>query len=108
MTAQSRDQFFFFSWIFKSCLILLLGWGLLPTARALADSPAAVQAGGLSQQDAQQLLNVLNDPQKRAEFSKTLSLMAKGLPAARPGCLQGFCRLQRHTCGHRQLRALGT
>ncbi|MFT8731673.1 MAG: mechanosensitive ion channel domain-containing protein [Acetobacter fabarum] len=85
MTAQSRDRFFFFSWIFKSCLILLLGWGLLPTARALADSPAAVQAGGLSQQDAQQLLNVLNDPQKRAEFSKTLSLMAKGLPAAPAG-----------------------
>jgi small-conductance mechanosensitive channel len=82
MTAQSRDRFFFFSWISKSCLVLLLGWCLLPTTHALADSPAAVQTGGLSQQDAQQLLDVLNDPQKRAEFSRTLTLMAKGLPTA--------------------------
>lgn len=82
MTAHSRDRYFFFSWIFKSCLVLLLGWGLLPHAPALADTPAPTQAGGLNQQDAQQLLNILNDPQKRAEFSKTLSLMAKGLPSA--------------------------
>lgn len=79
MTAHSRDQYFLFSWIGKSCCVLLLGLSLLlPLAPAFADAPA----GSLSQQDAQQLLNVLNDPQKRAEFTKTLSLMAKGLPSA--------------------------
>ncbi|MCP1241811.1 mechanosensitive ion channel [Acetobacter lambici] len=82
MTAHSRDRYFFFSWIFKTCFVLLLGWGLLPHTPALADTPTAAQAGGLNQQDAQQLLNVLNDPQKRADFTKTLSLMAKGLPQA--------------------------
>nr|WP_249197245.1 mechanosensitive ion channel domain-containing protein [Gluconobacter wancherniae] len=35
----------------------------------------------LSQQEAQQLLNVLNDPKQRDAFTHTLSLMAKGLPA---------------------------
>ena len=82
MTAHSRDRYFFFSWIGKSCFLLLLGWALLLPAPASADAPATTQAGGLNQQDAQQLLNVLNDPQKRAEFTKTLSLMAKGLPTA--------------------------
>lgn len=59
----------------------LLSLTLNTSARA-ADTAAATPANGLSQQDAQQLLSVLNDPQKRAEFSRTLSLMAKGLPAA--------------------------
>ncbi|MFT8933226.1 mechanosensitive ion channel domain-containing protein, partial [Acetobacter syzygii] len=78
MTVHKRDRYFFFSWLFRSCLVLLLGCGLLSYAPARADTPTT----GLSQQDAQQLLNVLNDPQKRDEFTKTLSLMAKGLPAA--------------------------
>lgn len=78
MTVQKRDRYFFFSWLFRSCLVLLLGCGLLSYAPARADTPTT----GLSQQDAQQLLSVLNDPQKRDEFTKTLSLMAKGLPAA--------------------------
>ncbi|MGG6429965.1 mechanosensitive ion channel domain-containing protein [Acetobacter ghanensis] len=82
MTAHRRDRYFFFSWIVKSCLLFLLGLGLLPHTSAFADTPAPVQANGLNQQDAQQLLNVLNDPQKRDEFTKTLSLMAKGLPPA--------------------------
>mgnify|MGYP001451335445 CR=1 FL=1 len=83
MTAHSRDQYFLFSWIGKSCCVLLLGLGLLlPLAPAFADAQASAPAASLSQQDAQQLLNVLNDPQKRAEFTKTLSLMAKGLPSA--------------------------
>lgn len=37
--------------------------------------------GKTTQQDAQQLLNILNDPKKREEFSKTLALMVKVLPA---------------------------
>ncbi|MFT9067480.1 MAG: mechanosensitive ion channel domain-containing protein [Acetobacter syzygii] len=78
MTVHKRDRYFFFSWLFRSCLVLLLGCGLFSYAPARADTPTT----GLSQQDAQQLLNVLNDPQKRDEFTKTLSLMAKGLPAA--------------------------
>lgn len=83
MTAHRRERYFFFSWVFKSCCLLLLACGLLPHTPAFADAPASTQTtGGLNQQDAQQLLNVLNDPQKRAEFTKNLSLMAKGLPPA--------------------------
>lgn len=58
------------------CLALMLA---SPTAHAQTAAPAA---GTMTQQDAKQLLTILNDPQKREEFSKTLSLMAKGLPAA--------------------------
>lgn len=72
--------------LFRTLMILAgLCLGLLslnPGARAADTTANAPAAGGLSQQDAQQLLSVLNDPQKRAEFTRTLSLMAKGLPAA--------------------------
>ncbi|GBR25483.1 mechanosensitive ion channel domain-containing protein [Acetobacter orleanensis] len=68
----------------------LLMFGLAPrlTSQALAaDAPStatpttATPTGNLSRQDAEQLLSVLNDPKKRQDFTNTLTLMAKGLPA---------------------------
>ncbi|MFT8676166.1 MAG: mechanosensitive ion channel domain-containing protein [Acetobacter sp.] len=53
-----------------------------PTTPHPARTTHATAAGGLTQQDAQQLLGVLNDPEKREAFTKTLTLMAKGLPVA--------------------------
>lgn len=38
-------------------------------------------SGEVTQQDAQQILSILNDPKKREEFSKTLALMVKVLPS---------------------------
>ncbi|MQR98183.1 mechanosensitive ion channel family protein [Gluconobacter aidae] len=54
-------------------LFLLLGVLTLLPARA-ADTAAP-----LNQQEAQQLLNVLNNPKERDAFTHTLSLMARGL-----------------------------
>ncbi|MBO1324389.1 mechanosensitive ion channel [Acetobacter sp. TBRC 12305] len=56
--------------------------GAAPSSAPPHAAPQTAPPGGLTQQDAQQLLGVLNDPQKRAEFSKNLALMAKGLPVA--------------------------
>lgn len=69
----------FFSFFFAVLLMVGLLPALSNTARAQATA-----APNLSQQDAQHLLSVLNDPQKRDDFTHTLSLMAKGLPAAAP------------------------
>lgn len=71
------------------CLCLLLAGlapGFAPLAHAADTTPASASSatGSLSKDDAQQLLNVLNDPKKREDFTHTLSLMAKGLPAAAP------------------------
>ncbi|WP_405055329.1 mechanosensitive ion channel domain-containing protein [Acetobacter senegalensis] len=75
---------------FALCCLCLLLAGMVPGFASLAhaaDAPAAATpsaTGSLSKDDAQQLLNVLNDPKKREDFTHTLSLMAKGLPAAAP------------------------
>ncbi|MFT8717986.1 mechanosensitive ion channel family protein [Acetobacter sp.] len=61
-------------------LLWLLAFGIAPLNAALAADAGAANAP-LSKQEAQQLLNVLNDPQKRSDFTKTLSLMAKGVDA---------------------------
>lgn len=71
-------------------LVLLLGTlctFCLPSApgRAAdtaAASPSTSQSAppGMTAQQAQQVLGVLNDPQKRAEFTNTLNAIAKGLP----------------------------
>lgn len=49
---------------------------------SVACAAEAVPAAPLSRQEAQQLLDVLNDPKQREAFTRTLSLMARGLPAA--------------------------
>ncbi len=63
--------------------VLFLLSGLLISGPAAAASPAQSAAGaaapGLTQADAQQLLGVLNDPQRRAAFITTLTNMAKAV-----------------------------
>ncbi|MBF0875738.1 mechanosensitive ion channel [Gluconobacter cerevisiae] len=61
--------------VFGILLFLLLGF-LAP----LLPAKAADSAHPLSQQEAQQLLNVLNNPKERDAFTHTLDLMARGLP----------------------------
>ncbi|GAN60882.1 hypothetical protein ACI01nite_12220 [Acetobacter cibinongensis] len=67
-------------------VMLVVGAFIAPPGSAWAEGTANATAAApaLSQQDAQQLLSVLNDPKKRADFTNTLSLMAKGLPTAAP------------------------
>ncbi|MEN3167379.1 mechanosensitive ion channel domain-containing protein [Gluconobacter sp. OJB] len=65
--------------VFGILLFLLLGF-LAP----LLPAKAADSAHPLSQQEAQQLLNVLNNPKERDAFTHTLDLMARGLPVEAP------------------------
>ncbi|WP_010509087.1 mechanosensitive ion channel family protein [Komagataeibacter europaeus] len=60
-------------------MLALLPWAM--QARA-ADTDPATQ--GITSQQAQQVLSVMNDPQKREEFTRTLDAIAKGLPAPKP------------------------
>ena len=46
--------------------------------------PAAAAGAPISAGQAEQLLDVLNDPKKRAAFTSTLTAMVKSLPAAAP------------------------
>ena len=80
----------------RFCRVLFL-LGLLIGAIAPASaSPAqtAANAAGLTQADAQQLLGVLNDPQRRAAFITTLTNMAKAVrpptPAAKAAAAAGL------------------
>ncbi|AQS92245.1 mechanosensitive ion channel protein MscS [Gluconobacter albidus] len=57
---------------------------LLGLLTPLLPAKAADSAHPLSQQEAQQLLNVLNNPKERDAFTHTLDLMARGLPVAAP------------------------
>lgn len=70
-------------------LIFLTALFAAPSAQAEAPTtktaPQATTTAPLSAQEAQQLLNVLNDPKQRDAFTHTLSLMARGIketPAA--------------------------
>ncbi|MFT9165663.1 mechanosensitive ion channel domain-containing protein [Komagataeibacter saccharivorans] len=47
-------------------------------------APATASTQGINAQQAQQVLSVMNDPQKREEFTRTLEAIAKGLPAPAP------------------------
>ncbi|MBV1832139.1 hypothetical protein KUA08_16260, partial [Komagataeibacter melomenusus] len=55
----------------------------IPQGHAADPGTAAAQATGqtITAQQAQQVLSVMNDPQKREEFTKTLDAIARGLPA---------------------------
>lgn len=73
-------------WLQTLCLMVVtvLAGTVVPvlSARAADTAPATSQATGkaaLSPQEAQQLLNVLNDPKQRDNFTHTLSLMARGV-----------------------------
>ncbi|GAA4485379.1 mechanosensitive ion channel [Gluconacetobacter asukensis] len=66
-------------------LALLLGSLLLPaTPGRAADAAPSSPPSSMTAQQAQQVLGVLNDPQKRAEFTRTLTAIANGLPQAAP------------------------
>ncbi len=49
-----------------------------------ATRPASVAAAPISAAQAQQVLDVLNDPRKRAAFTSTLTAIARSLPVAMP------------------------
>ncbi len=65
-------------------LLALLSGSASVTARAAAPAaavPAASAAQAVTPAEAQQLLAMLNDPAKRAQFTTTLQAMLKALPA---------------------------
>ncbi|MBV1834520.1 mechanosensitive ion channel family protein [Novacetimonas pomaceti] len=69
-----------------ACLALLFSiltlFSVMGSARAAdADAAQGHAQGQMTADQAQQVLSVMNDPQKRAEFTKTLEAISKGLPA---------------------------
>jgi moderate conductance mechanosensitive channel len=79
-------------WAARPVLALLLlftlhalpAWAAPAPASAAAGSKPATVAAPISAAQAQQVLEVLNDPKKRAAFTDTLTAMAKSLPVAAP------------------------
>ena len=63
-----------------ACLALFFSFLALFASLHGARADTAPQ-GQMTSQQAQQVLSVMNDPQKRAEFTKTLEAISKGLPA---------------------------
>jgi moderate conductance mechanosensitive channel len=61
---------------------LILFLSLVFALPAHAQGASASPPSGLSPGEAQQVLDVLNSPQKRAQFAATLQAIVKGLPAA--------------------------
>ncbi|GBQ49421.1 mechanosensitive ion channel family protein [Komagataeibacter sucrofermentans] len=64
-------------------LVLLAAYG--PHAARAADesaAPASTSAHGMTPEQARQVLAVINDPARRAEFENTLAAMSAGLPPA--------------------------
>lgn len=70
-------------WLFAAALLIFPATHSALAAdskAATAPAPSSNNAA-LSPKEAQQLLNVLNDPKQRDDFTHTLSLMAKGVSA---------------------------
>lgn len=74
---SSRSRLPRFLLRFSAILSIITAAFLLPAISHAADQPTA-ETTALSPKEAQQILGVLNDPQKREEFTRTLSLIAKG------------------------------
>lgn len=68
--------------IFLAVLIFSVPALAAETGTASPAAPVVSKDTPLSRQEAQQLLQILNDPQQRESFAHTLSLMARGLPIA--------------------------
>ncbi|AQS84223.1 MAG: mechanosensitive ion channel domain-containing protein [Acetobacter aceti] len=68
-------------WLFTATLLLFPAMhnALAADTGAAAVTASSGNTAALSPQEAQQLLNVLNDPKQRDSFTHTLSLMAKGI-----------------------------
>ncbi len=75
-----------FKTIVAAILGMLLLWVIAQPGRAAvpAKSPSPGAAPAISAAEAQQVLDVLNDPKKRIAFTSTLSAIARSLPAAAP------------------------
>src|SRR3984957_11954156 len=58
------------------------GGGSAPCATAVQARPPAIPATQISPDDARRALEVLNDPQKRAQITSTLEVIARTLPPA--------------------------
>jgi small-conductance mechanosensitive channel len=58
------------------------GGGSAPVATAIQARPPAIPATQISPDDARRALEVLNDPQKRAQITSTLEVIARTLPPA--------------------------
>ncbi|XQZ97405.1 hypothetical protein ACOZ4Y_07055 [Komagataeibacter rhaeticus] len=65
--------------ILAAFMLVLLPW--IAPAHAADATPAQASGQVITAQQAQQVLSVLNDPQKREEFTRTLDAIARGLPA---------------------------
>ncbi|EGG77380.1 Putative mscS family protein ybiO [Gluconacetobacter sp. SXCC-1] len=65
--------------ILAAFMLVLLPW--IAPAHAADATPAQATGQVITAQQAQQVLSVLNDPQKREEFTRTLDAIARGLPA---------------------------
>ncbi|CAI9120064.1 mechanosensitive ion channel family protein [Brytella acorum] len=72
------------SLLLPGVLLAILFFGIpalaAETGTAAPAAPAISTDTPLSRQEAQQLLQILDDPQRREAFAHTLSLMARGLP----------------------------
>ncbi|WP_084712153.1 mechanosensitive ion channel family protein [Tanticharoenia sakaeratensis] len=71
-----RLAFFFLA----AFIVVSFQCGIAVSAQA-APATSATPSAPLSRQEAQQLLDVLNDPKQRDAFVHTLTLMTRGLPA---------------------------
>ncbi|MCE0745231.1 mechanosensitive ion channel [Acetobacter sicerae] len=73
-------------WLFAATLLIfpVAHSALAADSKAAAAPASSGNTAALSPKEAQQLLNVLNDPKQRDNFTQTLSLMAKGVSAT-PG-----------------------
>ncbi len=86
-----------FEWLRGSGFVLAILLFLLPygAKAAQADpivSPQTTGAQALSPKEAQELLNVLNDPKQRDAFTHDLSLMTRGIQATAPGPQTGITK----------------
>ncbi|OAJ66677.1 mechanosensitive ion channel protein MscS [Gluconobacter cerinus] len=85
---KKRHSFMAFLVFLTALLATPFSWAETTPAKA-AEATVSPTSAPLSAQEAQQLLNVLNDPKQRDSFTHTLSLMARGVkqtdtPAASP------------------------
>ena len=67
-----------------ACALVVLGLAATGPVRAAATDPAPTATPSITPAQAQQVLDVLNDPAKRAAFAATLEAVVKGLPATTP------------------------
>ncbi len=88
-------------------LLLALSAMALPAAAATAPASAPAPPA-ISAAQAQQVLDVLNDPKRRAAFTSTLTAIARSLPAAAPAAAPAKVVLAPDSLGGELLGEVGT